>query len=379
MSSTDNVPPSTTAADTTDTGEPTTDRQPPRPLVRRIGARTVIFAVLVLVVIVDAFAFIVFPPFPPGEPGAPCAFPICFINGTLEYPAPHVLVNFATNPTTASGGLAIIAEPSVTSTIFTLWIVSILLLAAIALSSRGGSGVPGRLQNFAEWAYEMMEDFATSIGGRESLPYVPIFVSFLILILVSNWAGLIPPVGRIELLRAPTSDVNVTIGLALVSFFMFEFEGFRKLGARRYLAKFFPLYEFRNGLSAGLMAMFVGITELALDFVRPLTLSMRLFGNIYGGEVALGVITALTLAVLPVLLLGLEFMLNLIQALIFSILSFMYIVLAIEEHGHDEGHLAEEALGSDIRSTRASQHDADVSHTRLTMHGSPSLGQPQSI
>ena len=69
-----------------------------------------------------------------------------------------------------------------------------------------------------------------------------------------------------------------------------------------------------------------------LEFVKPVTLSMRLFGNIYGGEVALGVITALTIAFIPVGLLGLEVMLNAIQALIFSILTLMFIVLAIESH-----------------------------------------------
>ncbi len=373
--------PSTT--DLTAADGPATDDQPlHQPVstkVRRFGARTVIVAALVLVLVVDAFAFMFFPPFPPGQPGSPCAFPICFIQGTLEFPAPHVLVNLAANPAAAAGGLSIIAEPSITSTIFTLWIVSILLLIVIFVSSRGGPGVPGRLQNVAEWAYEMMENFALSIGGAASRPYVPIFVGIFILILVSNWAGLIPPVGRIELLRAPTSDVNVTIGMALVSFVMFEVEGFRRLGARRYLAKFFPLYEFRNGIAAGLIAMFVGVTELALDFVRPLTLSMRLFGNIYGGEVALGVITALTLAALPVLLLGLEFMLNLIQALIFSILSFMYIVLAVEEHGHEEGHLAEEALGTASAPAETQPVAATTANARSAMHGSASLGQAQSI
>jgi F-type H+-transporting ATPase subunit a len=70
-----------------------------------------------------------------------------------------------------------------------------------------------------------------------------------------------------------------------------------------------------------------------LEFVKPLTLSMRLFGNIYGGEVALGVMTSLTLAALvPVALLGLEFMLNFIQALIFSVLTLMFILAAIEGH-----------------------------------------------
>ena len=72
--------------------------------------------------------------------------------------------------------------------------------------------------------------------------------------------------------------------------------------------------------------MFVGLTELFLEFIKPVTLSMRLFGNIYGGEVALGVVTGLTVAVLPVALYGLEFLLNLVQALIFSVLSLMFIL-----------------------------------------------------
>jgi len=87
----------------------------------------------------------------------------------------------------------------------------------------------------------------------------------------------------------------------------------------------------------------VGLIELMLEFVKPVTLSMRLFGNIYGGEVALAVITSLTLVVAPILLLGLEFMLNFIQALIFSILSLLFIVLAVESHGDEEGEMGHEA------------------------------------
>ena len=88
--------------------------------------------------------------------------------------------------------------------------------------------------------------------------------------------------------------------------------------------------------------MYVGIIELFLEFVKPVTLSMRLFGNIYGGEVALAVITALTIAVVPVALVGLEALLNLIQALIFSVLTLMFILIAIEGHGSEE-HGAESA------------------------------------
>jgi F-type H+-transporting ATPase subunit a len=339
-----------------DTSE-TTDRTPepgdthPAPGGRRFGRVSAIVAAIVIAAVIDVLAFAFVPPFHPEQPGEPCAYPVCFIEGTLEFPAPHVVADLGPGLPEATGGLSITVYPSISSTILTLWLVSAALLVAIFLITRGRSLVPGRLQNVAEWAYEMMENFGMSIAGRAAQPYIPIFICFLLLILFSNWVGLVPPVGRVEFLRAPTSDVNVTIGLALVSFAFFEFEGFRRLGARRYLAKFFPIYEFRNGIAAGLIAMFVGLIELMLDFVRPLTLSMRLFGNIYGGEVALGVVTALFLFALPVALLGLEFMLNLIQALIFSILSLMYIVLAIEAHDGEEGHLAEEVLDA------ASAHD----------------------
>jgi F-type H+-transporting ATPase subunit a len=77
-----------------------------------------------------------------------------------------------------------------------------------------------------------------------------------------------------------------------------------------------------------------------LEFVKPVTLSMRLFGNIYGGEVALGVMTALTVAVIPMALIALELMLNLVQALIFSTLTLMFTLAAIEQHGGDEHHEA---------------------------------------
>jgi F-type H+-transporting ATPase subunit a len=167
-----------------------------------------------------------------------------------------------------------------------------------------------------------------------------VFAGFFLYILLSNWSGLVPPIGKIEQLRAPTSDLNITLGLALVAFAFFEYQGFRHLGIRGYLGKFFPFGEFRNGIGAGIIALFVGLIELMLEFVKPVTLSMRLFGNIYGGEVALGVITALTIAVVPMALIALELLLNLVQALIFATLTLMFTLAAIEHHGGDEAHPA---------------------------------------
>jgi F-type H+-transporting ATPase subunit a len=178
-----------------------------------------------------------------------------------------------------------------------------------------------------------------SLGGPAAKPVIPLFAGFFLYILFSNWIGLVPFVGKVEALRAPTSDVNITIGLALVAFGFFQYQGFRQLGFGGYLSKFFPVKEFKNGIGAGIIAMFVGLVELLLEFVKPVTLSMRLFGNIYGGEVALGVMTALTIAIIPMALVALELMLNLVQALIFATLTLMFTLAAIESHdGHDDAH-----------------------------------------
>jgi len=293
-----------------------------------------------LVIVGNVVAYMLVPPFPrEGHPGDACAFPACFIDGTLEFPAPHTILG----PHAPADAL-ITFTPSISSSLFTMWIIMAIVIVGSALMVRGSTLIPGRAQNVFEWFYEFLSDFGIGIAGAAAKPYIPLFVAFFLLILFSNWSGLIPPVGRLEQLRAPTSDVNVTLGLALVSFAYFEFQGFRRLGVRGYLGKFFPLYEFKNGIAAGGIALFVGLVELMLEFVKPVTLSMRLFGNIYGGEVALGIMTALTIAFIPVGLLGLEVMLNAIQALIFSILSLMFIVLAIESHHEEEGHVADEAI-----------------------------------
>jgi F-type H+-transporting ATPase subunit a len=310
-----------------------------RPARRRV--HPVVWLILA-VVVVDIIAFLLVPPFPRGgTPGDACEFPVCFINGNLEFPPPHVIWDLDPSNPMPAGALVVAFHPSITSTLLTMWILEIVLLVVGFAATRRPRAVPGRLQNFVEWAYESLEGFARSTGGPEAVRHVPIFAAFFILILFSNWSGLVSPVGKVEELRAPTSDVNVTIGLALVAFVYIEAQGFRALGAG-YLAKFFPLREFRSGIGAGLIAMFVGIIELMLELVKPITLSMRLFGNIYGGEVALGVVTALTIAVLPVMIVGLEAMLNLVQALIFSTLTLMFTLVAMESH-HTEKHADHDA------------------------------------
>jgi len=309
---------------------------------RRISTRWI--ALIVGVILVDAIAFVAFPPFPKdGQPGDACAFPVCFIESSLEFPAPVSVIDFA--PASAPSASDLVTfHPSISSTLLTMWIVMAIVLVGAILMARGGKLMPGRAQNIFEFVYESLSDFGMGLAGPAARPYIPIFAAFFLLVLFDNWIGLVPPVGKVAFLRAPSSDVNITIGMALISFTIFHVEGFRHLGVGGYLGKFFPVYEFRKGVGAGIIAMFVGLIELMLEFVKPVTLSMRLFGNIYGGEVALGVITALTIGFIPVLLISLELMLNAIQALIFSVLTLMFIVLAIESHHEEEGHIAEEVM-----------------------------------
>lgn len=310
-------------------------------LVRNLGL------LLVAVVVLDILAVLFVPPFPPGQPGAACAFPVCFIEGNLELPAPHVVVDLDPSSSLPSGPLAVGFDPSISSSLLTMWIVMAGLVGLAVLATRRMREIPSGIQNVVEFAYEQLSNFATSIGGPAARAHVPFYAAFFLLILFSNWSGLVPPVGKVPELRAPTSDVNVTIGLALVAFAYFEFQGLRANGVLGYLGKFFPLGEFRKGIGAGFIALFVGAIELMLEFVKPVTLSMRLFGNIYGGEVALGVLTALTIAIIPVALFALELMLNFVQALIFSVLMLIFTLVAVESHHEEEGHAepAETPLG----------------------------------
>jgi len=304
---------------------------------RRSNRRRNILLLIVAVIALDIVAAIVIPPFPVGEPGAPIKGIGDLIAANLEFPAPHVVW-----PAPAAGeeGHApplISADVSITNTLLTMWIVMGILLAVFIIAGLRLKQVPGRLQNAVEFIWESLENWAVSLGGPDARRHIPLFAAFFIFILFSNWSGLLPFFGRIEALRAPTSDVNVTIGLALVAFVYFHYQGFRRLGVRGYLGKFFVLSGFKQGIASGVIDLFVGLIEFLLEFIKPVTLAMRLFGNIFGGEVALGVITALTIALIPAGMLLLEGLLNFVQALIFSTLMLMYTIIAVESH-HTEEH-----------------------------------------
>jgi hypothetical protein len=160
---------------------------------RRIGNPVAIGLLLLFVIVVDVLAFLLFPPFDPtAETGVvDCQFPVCYINGNLEFPAPHpVLPVGHENPP----GL-IVFDVSISSTLLTMFVITAIVLVVVWALSRGRSMVPGRGQNVIEYVWELLEGFGTSLGGPASKPYIPLFAGFFLFILFCNWSGLIPPIG----------------------------------------------------------------------------------------------------------------------------------------------------------------------------------------
>ena len=166
------------------------------------------FLIIGCVIVFNIFALIISPPFPkqvdgrPGQPGDVCAFPVCFIEGTLEFPAPEVIWH-PEGATPPAANELIVFYPSISNTIFTMWIVMAIVIVVSVVLVRGSKLIPGRGQNLFEWFYEFLSDFGIGIAGAAAKPYIPLFAAFFLLILFSNWSGLVPPVGRIPVLRRP--------------------------------------------------------------------------------------------------------------------------------------------------------------------------------
>jgi len=283
--------------------------------------RTLLLAALGVLAL-DAFAIAVY-----GGAGLN-GFPGGVIRQALEPIVPHTVINLGAEEHHAATLFDF--YPSITGSIIMSWIVMAVIVIPLTLVARRLKEVPGKVQNALEFAIEGLSSFAMGIGGPGAKPFITFFLACFLFVVVSNWSGLIPGVGRVHQFRAPTSDVNVTVGLALVAFVYFHYQGVRALGIGGYLGKFFTL-------KGGPIGAFVGFVEFFLELVKPVTLAMRLFGNIYGGELALTVMTTITIAFIPVALYGLELFVGLMQGIIFSVLVLVFTMLAMEGH-HEEGH-----------------------------------------
>jgi F-type H+-transporting ATPase subunit a len=237
----------------------------------------------------------------------------------------------------------------VTNSLLTTWLVMAVLMVLAFVSGRKLKTVPSGLQNAFEAVFEGFLGIIENVTGdkkraREFFAYA--FTIFLF-ILFSNWMGLIPGVGAIgffeaakegaeasgghgaeflPLFRAGSSDLSFTIALALTTIIYVQYIGLKhlKLG---YLKKFINL--------SGPIQFFVGILEIISEFAKIVSFSFRLFGNIFAGEVLLLVMTFLAPYIVPIPFYGLEVFVGLIQALVFMMLTLVFLNGATASH---EGH-----------------------------------------
>ncbi len=284
------------------------------------------------VIALDVIAGAIFP-----QPGFPDI--ASSINANIEQVPPKTVIDLDPSHPIPAAPFVVTFHPSITTTLLSMWIVMAIIVVAAALLARSPKLIPGRAQNVIEAGIDYAESFVAEIGGPGARKYAALFGTLFIFILLSNWTDLFLFGQKSDVLRTPTSDINITFGMALVSFCIFQFEGMRSMGVRRYLGKFFSLKGFHEGVFVGVIDVYIGVLEFFLDFFKPVTLAVRLFGNIYGGGIMLVIMTSLLIAVLPLAFLILEGLIGLVQALIFSLLTLMYILMAVETH-EEEAHEA---------------------------------------
>ncbi len=224
-------------------------------------------------------------------------------------------------------------EHHIAPVVFTILsgIAGAVLVIFALLATRHMQKRPGRLQNLAEIVYEFFEDLAVSVVGEHGRKYVPLAGTIFLFILFCNVMGLIPPG------IAPTASLNTTIALALIVIIYVQYEGIRARGLIGYLKHFARVGEVPLWLSPLLF-----VIEVFSELAKPVSLSIRLFANMFGKEqvvMALIVIFAVPLLQrfylplpihFPVLLLGV--LVAFVQAFVFSILTLIYLALATEHH-----------------------------------------------
>ena len=220
----------------------------------------------------------------------------------------------------ATNVLFSIGPVQITSTLTTMWAIILILTILSILATRKLKDVPGPLQNIAEMAVESLQKyFADIMGAKTAKKYFPIFATYFIFIIVCNYSGLLPGAGHFKGFAVPTACLSVTAALAIVAFFTTHTIGIREVGAKRYFKAFIMPY---------LIMLPLNLIEQA---VRPVSLALRLYGNLYSEEMVVEQLYNIFPVLLPLLMNVLSLLFCFIQAMVFTMLLSIYVAEGIEE------------------------------------------------
>lgn len=231
----------------------------------------------------------------------------------------------------------------VTNTVVLTLIISVGLMVFSTLFFKKLSLVPGKFQSAVEAVFEALWGLVIDVAGdaRLARKFFPLIATIFFFVLFSNWIELVPGLGTvgvshgheiIPFVRSVSADLNMTLAISLISVFTVQFVGIATIGVVKYGKKFLvsPLTKPYG------VGTFMGILELMSEVTRIISFSFRLFGNIFAGEVLLIVILNLVPYLAPIPFLFLELFVGVVQAVVFSILTLVFLKMATlePEHAH---------------------------------------------
>ena len=247
----------------------------------------------------------------------------------------------------------------ITNAMLNSWLVLVIVIILAVALRRSLKKVPKGLQNGMEMIVEMFLDLFDSVTGsrKKSLEFAPFALAFFFFILLNNWSGIVPGVGSIGQIvsrdgaryfipyfRGGTADLNTTLALATIGVVVSHIVGVIAVGWWNYLNKFInikALLEIPKKvlkdptiLIVNPIKIFVGFIEIISELAKVASLSFRLFGNVFAGEVLLASMSAILAFGLPLPFLFLEILVGLIQALIFTMLTLTYLTINTTQEEH---------------------------------------------
>lgn len=233
----------------------------------------------------------------------------------------------------------------ITNTLVMTFVLSALIIICAIVSRSRLKLIPRGFQNIFEYAIEAFLDLIDSVtqDKEQTKKFFPIVMTIFLFVILSNWIELIPGLGTVGIneikhgetvlipfIRSASADLNVTLAVTLIAVFTIQFMGIAAIGVSKYAGKFF-VSPFHKPYFIG---SFVGILELISECAKIISFSFRLFGNIFAGEVLLIVMLNLVPFFVPLPFLFLELFVGFIQALVFAMLTLVFLKMAVTEAAH---------------------------------------------
>jgi F-type H+-transporting ATPase subunit a len=254
-----------------------------------------------------------------------------------------------------------------TNTFLCTWISIICIVVLFYFGTRRRDDIPSGLQNALEWLIEAFQGLIESVSGKEKgKKFFPLVTTFFIFILFANLLDIIPGVDTIGTItadhgalvsqpvlgfllfgadsnkiipwiRPATTDLNLTLAMALVSVVVTQVFGFQLLGTGEHLSKYFNFRALLKHGPLGAVEFFAGLIEIVSELGRLISFSFRLFGNIFAGSVLLAVFAFLLPGVAAIIFIPFELFVGVIQAFVFAFLTLLFMQVGTTSHEHADG------------------------------------------